>query len=402
MQAGDELLGVEELDFEAERWGIDQLVSYMRELGGVVILYMMRGNGPLIRASPSDVEAAMSDGVPQADESIAEGGGDREGSGGGNRSGKREGTNTSRLLEVLKEEKLLKLSESADTARLYCQISDRARQWDTGELWLSVAGLALRPSPEAVAAFASQWEPGEPPGWDESDSSEGGDSRSSHASHGDHDDASDKDRNDRLLTATTNTEFGDENGHVDLDTIGTALLGQPLFSDTLSAAATAVAMGAPAARRSLATNSPDTDGTDWSPWPQLAALENKPTRRDTVVPTQGLRKALSVRVLGQVEHGKTGVRSGDGGAPAEIAKKKNGKNNKSNDSSAFLQSTPYLVWVMDVESGAEWRVRRTHAEFAELWEVCTGMRPSLARLDFPSWLPEVKETPGMVEARRPR
>ncbi|CAN0433479.1 unnamed protein product, partial [Ectocarpus sp. 12 AP-2014] len=49
--------------------------------------------------------------------------------------------------------------------------------------------------------------------------------------------------------------------------------------------------------------------------------------------------------------------------------------------SSAPQTVSYLVWVMDVESGAEWRVRRCHPEFSELWEVCTGMRPSLARLD---------------------
>lgn len=372
------MLGVEELDFETERWDIDQLVSYMRELVGVVILYMMRGDGPLRRDAQAEEEAAAS----RAREAGAGEDAARQSVGVSAGLGRKREEMARRLLEVLEEEGLLQPAEAADTARLHCQIGDRARQWDSGELWLSVAGLARRPSPETVAAFASQWEPGEPPGWDESDSSEGGTPRSG-LSRKDEDDA----LNNLEISTDSAREAGPEHDPGDLDMIGEALLGQPLFSDTL-----AVVDAVGAEREKSGGAGKGGEGTDWSPWPQLAALENNVRARDTVVPTQGIRKALNVRVLGQAGVGASRDSPGKGGVG-----KKGGS-----ASAGRLQSTPYVVWVMDVESGAEWRVRRTHAEFAELWEVCTGMRPSLARLDFPSWLPDMEETPGMIEARRPR
>lgn len=397
VQEGDELLGVEELDFESERWDMDQLVSYMAELMGVVILHMMRGDGPLPQAAVDDVENGMSHGVAQTEEWRAaaaaageeawERGGGDDGGGGGGGSRQSYGADRGqrgarRLLEVLEEEELLKPSEAADISTLYCQISDRARQWDTGELWLSVAGMARRPSREVIAAMAHRWQPGESMRWDESDSSGGEPSPASAAprKRGSYEGRED-DEND-----------GDDDDHpADLERIGTALLGHPLFSDPLSVAGGqgAKAGSAPAGRRSPAQASEDKgeNGPCWSPWPQLVALESKAARRRTVVPTQGIRKALNVRVLGH--------------APPSSAAG-SGRPNGTSNGGAASRSTSYLVWVMDVESGAEWRVHRCHAEFAELWEVCTGLRPSLARLDFPPWLPEVKETPGMVEARRPR
>lgn len=360
-----------------ERWDIDQLVSYMRELNGVVILYMMRGNGPLAIASKGDLEAEMSQGVPQVDVTDArEEGGPGAGAEGEPRSRKQE--KAPRLLEILEEEGFMKPSEVADTSRLHSQIGDRARQWDSGELWLSVAELVRRPSPQAIAAFARQWEPGEPPGWDESDSSDGESQLQPPVKR---DGSEEQHQTDPL--SVTEGKLGD-NEHEDLDTIGTALLGQPLFSDTLSV----VGLGSSEGGAESKAN----DGkVDWSPWPQLAALEKDASARDTVVPTQGIRKALNVRVLEQMEPPNSSDESGT---------RHNSKSNKANGTPQY--STTYSVWVMDVESGAEWRVRRTHAEFAELWEVCTGMRPSLARLDFPSWVPGVKETPGTIEARRPR
>lgn len=405
MKAGDELLGVEELDFEAERWDIDQLVSYMRELVGVIILYMMRGSGPLARAPPSDEEALMSYGVvPTAGSGGTEGDSarDRDGSTGAG-AGSMTKASAKRLLEILEEEELLKPSEAADAARLHYQISDRARQWDSGELWLSVAGLARRPSPEAVAAFASRWQPGEPAGWDESDSSEeeeGG----SQISSGTPRNKADEHRKDVMISPGRRGEFDETDDPVDLDTIGTALLGQPLFTETITAAAAARIGATPSSSTGggvgFGAGEHTTDRAlgnhEWSPWPQLTALEYKPSRRrDTIVPTRGLRKALSVRVLGQ---GDPSAALNDVHGHVNGGKFKGGKSNEM----LPPQAVPYLVWVMDVESGAEWRVRRTHSEFAELWEVCMGMRPSLARLDFPSWLPNVKETPGMIEARRPR
>lgn len=396
VQEGDELLGVEELDFESERWDMDQLVSYMGELMGVVILHMMRGDGPLPQAAVTDVENGMSHGVAQTEEwgeaaAAAAGeeawrrGGDSGGSGSRDSYGAERGQGRARrLLEVLEEEKLLKPSESADISTLYCQISDRARQWDTGELWLSVAGMAHRPSREVIAAMAHRWQPGESMRWDESDSSGGEQSPASAAA-----------KKRGSYEGREDDDADDDDHPADLERIGTALLGHPLFSDPLSVIGGQGAKpgSAPAGRRSpaQAIENREENGPCWSPWPQLVALESKAARRRTVVPTQGIRKALNVRVLGPAPPPPSAAGSG----------RPNGASGGGGGDAAS-RSTSYVVWVMDVESGAEWRVHRCHAEFAELWEVCTGLRPSLARLDFPPWLPDVKETPGMVEARRPR
>lgn len=368
----------------------------MGELVGVVILHMMRGFGPLPRARKGDEADRMSHGVAQTDKgSTTENEDGREGDRRRHQgTGKRDGR-ARRLLEVMEEEELLQPSEGTDISCLYCQMSDRARQWDSGELWLSVADMARRPSKEEVAVLAEQWQPGEPAGWDDSDSSDGEPSPRSNGQARDSRSGGGNDRNSdsASLVAKTNHDGVDNDDDADpvadLDRIGTALLGQPLFSDPLSVGGRAPTSAAAAAAERRPTvragDQPEGNGHCWSPWPQLVALESKAAKRNTVVPTQGLRKALNVRVLGQISH-------------------QTHASTRKNDSrtAAALQSTPYLLWVMDVESGAEWRVRRCHAEFAELREVCTGMRPSLARLDFPSWLPDVKQTLGMVEARRPR
>ena len=360
MKAGDQLLGVEELDFETERWDMDQLVSYMGELMGVVILHMMRGFGPLPQAPKSALESGMSYGVARAERNSTAVGTGEEAAGGRNAKVGLETVQrrARRLVEVLEEEKLSKPSEAANVTRLYSQISDRARQWDTGELWLSVTDLARRPSRETLAAMSRQWQPDPPPGWDESDSSEGEPSPSP------------------ATMAPLRAEWRDP--VADLDMIGTALLGQPMFSDAerTRAASSAAAMPCP-----QASENREGTGRYWSPWPQLVALESEAARRGTVVPTRGLRKALNVRILEQ--------------APSAAPESKDA-------AAAPKQPASYLVWVMDVESGAEWRVSRCHQEFAELKDACTGMRPSLARLDFPPWLPDVEETPGVVEGRRPR
>lgn len=392
VQAGDQLLGVEELDFETERWDMDQLVSYMGELMGVVILHMMRGFGPLPEAPKSDFESGMSYGVARADNGAgtgagrAEGGALEENAEGGN--GAIRGLETvqrraRRLVDVLEEEELSKPPEAANISRLYCQISDRARQWDTGELWLSVTELARRPSRETLAAMSRQWQPDPPPGWEESDSSEGElpprlptDAASSSPT-GSLDGTS---ALDPILHPGSlgPADGGSGDPAADLDKIGTALLGQPMFTNPArsgAAAASSVQAGG---------GGQEGSGHYWSPWPQLAALESRAAHRSTVVPTRGLRKALNVRILGHT-------------APPGLAAGAVGKSG-----SDSTQTVSYLVWVMDVESGAEWRVGRCHSEFADLKDACTGMRPSLARLDFPPWLPDVKETPGVVGARRPR
>lgn len=370
MKAGDQLLGVEELDFETERWDMDQLVSYMGELMGVVILHMMRGFGPLPQAPKSALESGMSYGVARADNDGTAGGTVEETANGGNDRGlETVQRRARRLVEVLEEENLSKPSEAADIFRLYSQISDRARQWDTGELWLSVTDLARRPSKETLAAMARQWQPDPPPGWDESDSSEGEPSPEPVGGGA---------RRENWLA-----NYGDDPG-ADLDKIGTALLGQPMFSfsdseRTRAASAAAVSSLQVAGER-------EGTGQYWSPWPQLVALESKAAQRGTVVPTRGLRKALNVRILEQT-------------LPVAAAA---GRKAPESRNDAAPRTASYLVWVMDVESGAEWRVSRCHPEFAELKDACVGMRPSLARLDFPPWLPDVEETPGVVEGRRPR
>lgn len=382
MQAGDQILGVEELDFETERWDMDQLVSYMGELMGVVILHMMRGFGPLPQAPKSDFESGMSYGVARADKGgSVEGNPEENTENGSNRGLETAQRRARRLVEVLEEEKLLKASDAADISRLYCQISDRARQWDTGELWLSVTELARRPSKETLAAMSKQWQPDPPPGWDESDSSEGEPPRqpAGGTSPTGSLDGGTSALDPVLHPGSLRPADGDDPG-ADLDKIGTALLGQPMFTNPARAGAAACAA---AASSFQAGGSQEGSGHYWSPWPQLAALESEAAHRSTVVPTRGLRKALNVRILGHT-------------APPGLAA---AAGSRSSDST---QTVSYLVWVMDVESGAEWRVCRRHSEFAELKDACTGMRPSLARLDFPPWLPGGKETPGVVEARQPR
>lgn len=389
VKAGDQLLGVEELDFEMERWDMDQLVSYMGELMGVVILHIMRGFGPLPEALKSDLESGMSHGVTRPDNGNAGAEGEAEG-------GQNGGLDTAqrrarRLVEVLEEEGLSKPSEAADTSCLYCQISDRAMQWDTGELWLSVTNMARRPSRDTLAALANEWQPDPPAGWDESDSSDGeplsprGTSPPENSSSGGHKGTVGPDLAiHRGGSATANGV----DPTADLDQIGAALLGKPLFSNpgrAEVAAATSVA-----ASLSQAGGNEGESGHYWSPWPQLGALEGQAAQRGTVVPTRGLRKALNVRILEQPPPSSALA------APAAGNKKSNPRN------SSASHTVSYLVWVMDVESGAEWKVSRCHPEFAELWDVCTRIRPSLGRLDFPPWLPDVKETPGVVEGRRPR
>lgn len=379
---------MEELDFEKERWTMGELVLYMNELVGVVILHVMRGNGPLPLSSATLNEKWVIKGMNRGHDQ-ASANSEHAQNGEKNEAHGMVDEKTRRLVEVLQEEGLLQAADAEDLSKLFCQIGERAKQWDSGELWLSVAATARRrPSRDAIAALADQWKwkPGEPVGWEVADSSDDGDSH----------------------RKGSETGMGREDDPAaDLDKIGTALLGRPLFTaDTLSIgdendgggdkaeAVVLTAWSGPGAQQKEWQNCGRGGGSCngcggrfWSPSQQLVALErDKDSRRDTVVPTKGLRKALNVRVLVEDDSSRTKSTRFSG-----AKKEENG-----------LRPTPYVVWVMDVESGAEWRVRRCHADFAELREVCTGMRPSLARLDFPPWLPKVKETPGMIAARRPR
>lgn len=375
-----------------------ELVLYMNELVGVVILHVMRGNGPLPQSSEAPEGKRIIKGVNRGHDHASV---NSEHAQNGERNGAHGMVDkkTRRLMEVLQEEGLLQAADAEDLSKLFCQIGERAKQWDSGELWLSVAATARRrPSRDAIAALADQWKwkPGEPVGWEVSDSSDDGDFHRKGSGFG-----------DNFMPSETGTGREDDPA-ADLDKIGTALLGRPLFAaDTLSmgdeddgggdkaGAVVLTASSGPRAHQKEWQNY-GRDGVScngcggrfWSPSQQLVALErDKDSRRDTVVPTKGLRKALNVRVLVEDDDSPWTKSTRSGG----VKKEANG-----------LGPSPYVVWVMDVESGAEWRVRRCHAEFAELREVCTGMRPSLARLDFPPWLPKVKETPGMIAARRPR
>ncbi|KAJ8604063.1 hypothetical protein CTAYLR_001750 [Chrysophaeum taylorii] len=64
--------------------------------------------------------------------------------------------------------------------------------------------------------------------------------------------------------------------------------------------------------------------------------------------------------------------------------------------------TVYIIWVLDVLAGAEWRVQRRFREFFELHEQLVGMRPSMEKLDFPMRRPSIYETVHSVNDRRVR
>ena len=55
----------------------------------------------------------------------------------------------------------------------------------------------------------------------------------------------------------------------------------------------------------------------------------------------------------------------------------------------------YVIWVCDVKSGVEWRLSRRFREFNEFHELILGIRPSLARIDFPRKRINVTEDQGM-------
>jgi len=64
--------------------------------------------------------------------------------------------------------------------------------------------------------------------------------------------------------------------------------------------------------------------------------------------------------------------------------------------------TVYVLWVLDVLAGAEWRVQRRFREFFELHEDLVKLRPSIEKLDFPMRRPTIYETVASVNDRRVR
>ena len=64
--------------------------------------------------------------------------------------------------------------------------------------------------------------------------------------------------------------------------------------------------------------------------------------------------------------------------------------------------TEYQIWVLDVMSGAEWRVSRRFREFHEMAEKLIAMRPSLERIDFPPRRGGLYESYATVQERKIR
>lgn len=64
--------------------------------------------------------------------------------------------------------------------------------------------------------------------------------------------------------------------------------------------------------------------------------------------------------------------------------------------------TVYVIWVLDVLAGAEWRVQRRFREFFELHDKLVSLRPSMEKLDFPMRRPSIYETVHSVNDRRVR
>ena len=64
--------------------------------------------------------------------------------------------------------------------------------------------------------------------------------------------------------------------------------------------------------------------------------------------------------------------------------------------------TEYQIWVLDVGSGAEWRVLRRFRAFFDMFEKLVAMRPSLARIDFPPRRGGLYETYATVQDRKVR
>jgi len=64
--------------------------------------------------------------------------------------------------------------------------------------------------------------------------------------------------------------------------------------------------------------------------------------------------------------------------------------------------TVYVIWVLDVLAGAEWRVQRRFREFFELHDRLVSLRPSMDKLDFPMRRPSIYETVHSVNDRRVR
>jgi hypothetical protein len=85
------------------------------------------------------------------------------------------------------------------------------------------------------------------------------------------------------------------------------------------------------------------------------------------IPTKHLRPALSIRIL----------------------------------STDFTEDhTVYVIWVVDVKTGAEWNVRRRFREFYEFRERLQEIRSGISRLPFPPRRPSLSETVALVNERQ--
>jgi hypothetical protein len=89
-------------------------------------------------------------------------------------------------------------------------------------------------------------------------------------------------------------------------------------------------------------------------------------KSDLVVCTRNLRPAVSIRLVRAEEHHNHVV---------------------------------YVIWVLDVKSGAEWYVRRRFREFYEFRDSLVGIRPAIGRIEFPSKRLNVAEIGAMVSER---
>ncbi|CAM9539219.1 unnamed protein product [Discosporangium mesarthrocarpum] len=416
VQEGDELIGVEELDFEAEPWDIAQLVSYMKDLSGVVMLRFRRASRSLLRIPEPQEQGPEPPSVLMQEQRQIDGdiGGGR-GRGGGKVAGGSGEEGGQRLVDVLVEDGLVKEEEAMGTRCLLRQVWARAQLWDTGELWHPVCGSkavipdTLRQGDKDTLLEVDGGTLG--PGMPVTPGAGGGDLRKLPLLNVPPP-APPPSQNEVTLEWITG-EAGPRDcvgaGHRDgresqeLNSIGEVLLGQPLFGpggrvDTSLAGLWSGDRNPGSAGRG--------QGLGPGPEPGSGAVAGagrggslrlwRP--HGEVVSTQGLRKALNVRLLSTIAGDSPGQERpsglgrgwwwGGGGGRGDV------------------RSVPsvlgYLVWVMDVESGAEWQVTRTYEDFLDLRVACVRLRPSLARVDFPQRLAGVKETLGVAQARQPR
>eukprot|EP01035_Chromulina_nebulosa_P018930 gene18930-24737_t len=104
----------------------------------------------------------------------------------------------------------------------------------------------------------------------------------------------------------------------------------------------------------------------WGPSNSNTQTNSSASNSDIVVATKHLRPALSVRLLRAEER---------------------------------VDHVVYIMWVLDVKSGAEWLVRRRFREFHEFRELLLTIRPSISKIDFPPKRIAVGETSLVIMER---